>query len=118
MEHTYQQQCTKANRTLGFLRRKFYQYPQDVKEAAYRGLVRPILEYGSCVWDPQVVVLQEIEKVQNRAARIVTSHYYFETGSMTGILENLKWESLKERKRDSRLILLYKGLKECCLHSY
>ena len=29
--------CTKANRTLGFLRRIFYQCPQNVKEAAYRG---------------------------------------------------------------------------------
>ena len=55
--------CTKANRTLGFLRRNLYQCPQDVKEAAYRGLFRPILEYGSCVWDPQGVVFQqEIEK--------------------------------------------------------
>ena len=31
---------------------------------------------------------------------------------MTGILEHLKWESLKKRSRDSRLILLYKGLKD------
>ena len=30
---------------------------------------------------------------------------------MTGILEHLQWESLKKRRRDSRLILLYKGLK-------
>ena len=45
--------CTKANRTLGFLRQSLYQCPQDVKEAVYRGLVRPILEYGSSVWDPQ-----------------------------------------------------------------
>ena len=30
---------------------------------------------------------------------------------MTGILENLKWEFLKKRRRDSRLILLCKGLK-------
>ena len=53
---------TKANRTPGFLRRNLYQCPQDVKEAAYRGLVRPILEYGSFV--PQSVVLQQgLEKV-------------------------------------------------------
>ena len=26
--------------------------PQDVKESAYKGLVRPVLEYGSSVWDP------------------------------------------------------------------
>ena len=80
--------CTKANGTLGFLRPNLYQCPQDVKEAAYRGLVCLILEYGSCAWDPQGMAFQEeIEKVQNRAARFVTNNYCFETGSMTGILE-------------------------------
>ena len=82
--------CTKANR-IGFLRRNLYQCPQDVKEAAYSVLVRSILEYGSCAWDPQGVVLQqEIENIQNMAARFVTSSYCFETGSKTGILEKLK----------------------------
>ena len=28
--------CTKANRTLGFLRRNLYSCPQEVKEAAYK----------------------------------------------------------------------------------
>ena len=103
--------CTKANRTLGFLRRNLYSCPPDVKEAAYKGLVRPVLEYGSSVWDPHTHGLQEeLEKVQNRKTRFVTGNYIFETGSMTGILGQLKWESLKERRKDSRLILLYKGL--------
>ena len=43
---------TKANRTLGFLRRNLYSCPQEVKEAAYKGLVRPFLDYGSSVLDP------------------------------------------------------------------
>ena len=30
---------------------------------------------------------------------------------MTGILKQLKWESLKKRRKDIRLIMLYKGLK-------
>ena len=82
---------TKANRILGFLRRNLYQCSQDVKETAYKGLVRPVLEYGSCVWDPQGRTLQkEIEKVQNTAASFVTSNYCFETGSMTGILDKLR----------------------------
>ena len=103
--------CTKANRTLGFLRRNLYACLQEVKEAAYEGLVRPVLEYSGSVRDPSGVGLQnEFEKVQNRAARFVTGNYNFETGSMTGILEHLKWESLKKRRRD-RLILLYKGQK-------
>ena len=92
--------CTKANRTLGFLRRYLYSCPQEVKEAAYKGLVRP-----------GVILQEELESVQKRAARFVTGNYNYETGSMTGILGQLKWESLKKRRKDNRLILLYKGLK-------
>ena len=74
--------------------------------------MRLVLEYGSSVWDPRTHDLQEeLEKIQNRAARFVTGNYVFETGSMTGILGQLKWESLKKRRKDSILILLYKGLK-------
>ena len=55
--------------------------PKDVKESAYKGLVCPVLEYGSSVWDPQSILLQdELEKVQKRAARFVTGNYTYETG--------------------------------------
>ena len=68
--------CTKANRTFGFLRRNLHACPQEVKEAAYNRLGRPVLEYGSWVWDPLGVVLQEeLESVQKRAARFVTENY-------------------------------------------
>ena len=59
---------TKANRTLGFLRRNLYACPQEVKDAAYKGLLRPVLEYRGSVWGP---FQDELEKVQNRAARFV-----------------------------------------------
>ena len=68
--------CTKANRTLAFLRRNLYQCPQDIKEEAYEGLVHQLsffffffffFEYGSCVWDLQCVVLhEEIERFRIR----------------------------------------------------
>ena len=58
---------TKANRTLGFLRRNLHSCSQ-VKEAAYKGMVRPVLDYGSSVWDhPGVVLQEELESVQKRA---------------------------------------------------
>ena len=47
-----------------------------------------------------MVLQEEIKKVQNRAARLVTRN-----------TEKLRWESLKKRRKDSRLTLLYKGLK-------
>ena len=49
--------------------------------------------------------------MQKRAARFVTRNYSYETGNMTGILEELKWETLQKRRKDNRLILPYKGLK-------
>ena len=60
---------------------------------------------------PGVVLQEELESVQKLAARFVTGNYNYETGSMTGILGHLKWESLKKRRKDNRLILLHKGLK-------
>ena len=43
-------------------------------------------------------------KIQKRAARfVITGKNTYETEGTTGILE-LKWESLKKRRKDSRLI--------------
>ena len=56
-----------------------------------------------------------IEK-QDFATRFVTDNYNYETGSMTGILGLLKCESLKKRRKDNRLILLYKVLKVKPVH--
>ena len=60
--------CTKANRTLGFLRHNLSSCPRDVKEIGIKGTggVRPILEYASPLWDPSGKTLQDkLEKVQN-----------------------------------------------------
>ena len=53
--------------------------------------MRPVLDYGISVWDPPGVDLQEeLESVQKRAARFVKGNYSYESGSMTGILGQLK----------------------------
>ena len=42
-----------------------------------------------------VVLQEELESVQKRAGRFVTGNSnYYETGSMTAILGQLKWETL------------------------
>ena len=58
-----------------------------------------------------MLLQDKLKKVQKRAARFVTGNYTYETGSMTDILEQLKLESLKKKRKNSRLIMLYKGLK-------
>ena len=70
-----------------------------MREAAYKGVVKPILENGSSVWDPHYEGLtDDLEKVRKRAARFATRNYTYEKGSMTGILRKLKWESLQKRR--------------------
>ena len=50
--------------------------PHPVKETVYFSLVRPLLEYASCVWDPSGEGLKhELEMVQRRAARFVLDDY-------------------------------------------
>ena len=68
--------CSKANKTLGFLRRNLHITSKKIKERAYKSLVRPQLEYASTVWDPyQQGHIDQIEKVQRRAARYATGRY-------------------------------------------
>ena len=43
---------SKANRTMGFIRRKLRDYTKPVKAAAYTTMARSILEYASTVRDP------------------------------------------------------------------
>ena len=98
----------KANRTLGFLRRNLKIGSKSIKERAYKALVRPVLEYGSSVWDPYTAENNiKIEAVQRRAVRWVSNRHR-KTSSVGEMLETLQWPSLKHRRKQSRLSTFYK----------
>ena len=54
---------SKANSTLGFLRRNLKACPPKLRETAYFFLVRSSLEYFSAVWDP--FRQKDIDKLEN-----------------------------------------------------
>ena len=59
---------------LGFIRRNLKINSKSIKAQAYTMLARPKLEYASPVWDPhKIEQINDIERVQRRAARIVTN---------------------------------------------
>ena len=43
----------KANQQLAFLKQNIPIQDQKLKEVAYKGLVKSVLEYCSPMWDPQ-----------------------------------------------------------------
>ena len=94
----------KANSSIGFLRRNL----QIHQPNAYKTRVRPQIEYASTVWD---TFTQEnknkIEMGQRRTARFACNNYRREA-SVTNMLDELGWRSLKKRRADQRLIMLYK----------
>ncbi len=100
----------KGNRSLGFLRRNFKDCTPKVKAALYTTMVRPALEYASTVWDPHLQKdVKTLEQVQRRAARYVTKDYTSKTpGCVTAMVHNLHWDSLEDRRRNNRLVMLYK----------
>jgi len=99
---------SKGNKTIGFLRRNLNISSTNIKAQAYKSLVRPIVEYGSTVWDPHTQAnINQLEMVQRRAARYVCNRHH-NTSSVTNMLCTLGWRSLGDRRKDARLCLLFK----------
>ncbi|KAK3090224.1 hypothetical protein FSP39_010191 [Pinctada imbricata] len=98
----------KANKTLGFLKRNLKTANQNIKDQAYRALVRPKLEYASSVWDPHTKEsASKLEMIQRRGARYVCNRYH-NTSSVTEMIDTLDWPPLTHRRLRTRLIMMYK----------
>ena len=100
---------TKAQQTLGIIRRNLNKWPTHIKAVAYyTSLVRPILEYASAAWDPHSQKnIKTLERIQRQAARFCTNNYSREPGSVTKLLQELGWETLQTRRKAKRITTLY-----------
>ena len=64
----------KANKVVGIIRRTFDFLTDDLLVRLYKSLVRPLLEYGHSVWQPQHKTLcSDVEDVQRRATKLLAS---------------------------------------------
>ena len=86
---------SRANSTLGFLRRNLRHCPAKPKETAYITLVRSTLEYAASIWDPHLAKdCDLLQKLQWRSARFVKGDYRT-TSSVSQMLHDLSWCDLK-----------------------
>ena len=95
---------------LGLLRRSLYSCSPFVKEAAYKSLVRPRLEYCSSIWDPNHQEYKnKLESVQCRSARIVCRDLRRQS-HISDMLRDLNWKTLEDHRTIYRLTLLYESV--------
>ena len=100
---------TKGMKMVNIMKYLQFRLSRKALETLYFSFVRPLLEYGSVVWDGcSINDCNQLEKVNLAAARIVT-------GATVGTNHNLLYqesgfETLAERRSKSKLITFYKIL--------
>ena len=100
---------TKVSRAIGFLKysRKFL--PQNTLSKMYSGIVEPHFRFCCSLWGCcGVTKLQTLQKLQNRAARIVTKSN-FDTPSI-GLIQSLNWPTVSDIIRGETATTVYKSL--------
>ena len=88
---------TKATQTLGFLRRNLGLAPREIKDMAYKTLVRPYSKLH----------VYQLEKVQRTAARW-TCKRWRNTSHVSDMLNELDWPALEDRREQASLAFFHK----------
>ena len=105
--------CTEAGRRLGTIKRLPTQITPHSKLHIYCTFVRPILEYGSVIFDGCITRLSDqLESIQRQAALAATRAY--KNTSSLNLLSECGLPTLQSRRTKAKLILFYKIQMNIC----
>ena len=98
----------KAWLRINIMRKLKFKLDRKSLETIYIAFIRPLLEYGDSIWDncTQAEKNNELEKIQNEAARIATGAT--KLVSINKLYKEICWESLQKRRHEDKLPLFYK----------
>ena len=100
---------TKASKKIGLLYNMKDKLSRSAKTKYYISFIRPVLEYGSAVFDNCTVAeSNSLELVQRRAAMLCTGA--FKRSSSNLLLRDVGWDSLANRRKNAKILLMYKIL--------
>ena len=99
-----------ATKQITYLRKLKFQLPKHTLSKLYCTYIRPLLEYASEVWDGcNLSDTNRLEQVQLNATRIVIGLPVF--SSLRSLYLETGWETLAERRKTKKLILMHKIIK-------
>ena len=102
--------CKKLGKKLGVLRRVSHTLPSSALKLIYMTTMQPVMDYGLTVWGPaSSVLIQKIQRFQNRAARFITNNFNYEIPG-TDIVAELGWLTVEQRRQYLLNILTFKVL--------
>ena len=83
--------------------------PHGTLRSIYQALVQPHFNYCNIVWGNCGVTLQDkLQKLQNRAARVLTYSNY--DAHVNNLFELLRWKSLVPQRQIERATMVFKSL--------
>ena len=98
---------SKVSKVIVVLRRLRPLLPLSALVLIYNSLIQPHFDYCSVIWDNLAKGLgQKLQRMQNRAARIITGSDYYTRSSE--ILRSLNWTNLEDRRALQFKKLMYK----------
>ena len=98
---------SKVSKVIGVLRRLKRFLPLSALVLIYNSLILPHFDYCSVIWDNLAKDLgQKLQRMQNRAARIITGSDYYTRSSE--ILRSLNWTNLEDRRALQFKKIMYK----------
>ena len=89
--------AAKGNQMLGVLRRNLKNCPRNLKDLAYKSILRPKLEYASSVWDPYTAELRTSTNLRG----------YKDAQLDLFVTMNYCWPPPQQRRAESRLALFH-----------
>ena len=95
------------------MRKLKFQLDRKSLQTIYFSFIRPLLEYADVVWNNCTQYeLNELDKIQNEAARIVTGAT--KLASIDSLHTETGWETLGSRRKTHKLTLFYKMKNGLC----
>ena len=102
---------SRISRSLGFLKYAEKLLRKHTLSQLYRGIVEPHFRYCCSVWgscgDSRLLMLQ---KLQNRAARIVTNSSYDATAAH--LIKELKWPTVHDMIKQEMATIVFKSIND------